>query len=682
MKYKWLTNILSYNISMNNNLTPSIIIKNKNNVWRNDNLVKDCTFCQKTFTFFVRKHHCRYCGNIFCHECSNKYIVIPNFLLDKPEAEDYWNLSYYVSSLKGNEERVCNECYILINNKIAIRDKIVEIITNPITIFQIGQLSDTNEEIKCHYYDQIRNIQYYLPNHIYSDIDKKILDINSKFFSKHSKYLVNYIKSINWSILTVEETHEKTKHILSILNSEKKYSCESLFCTRTCSIDLSCDDCVNILYSSFIILPNELIKYLMEIILITPERVILCHLQFFVSIIKKNTLNILLTNYIHKLLSTSEKIIYQTFWFLSNEKQIANVNEKANIDKFIRLYNNELIIKMSNLYIFFKGLINSLDNPQIYLINNFNKFKPICLPYDPSIILTEIDYANIQIKESHSKPTIIPFKTETRTIYLLFKRENVMNDILVLNLMTLTDIILHETLQINFGIVIYPIIPLTYNSGMIEIIDNAETVYNISKQHKTILQHIIEKNEQKVVSDILNNYMLSLVSYTLHSYFLGLGDRHLQNIMVTNDGSIFHIDFGFILGKDAYPLSSNNIRLNSGMLDVLGGTDTLRAKKYLELCSQGMIIIRKYFNLFFILLNQHINLDEKYIEKFILSRFQPKQTDDVIVKELLELINQSHNAYSETIRDFLHYHRQEKTVQTSLSNIISSTYNYVRSLKD
>ena len=152
--------------------------------------------------------------------------------------------------------------------------------------------------------------------------------------------------------------------------------------------------------------------------------------------------------------------------------------------------------------------------------------------------------------------------------------------------------------------------------------------------------------------------------------------------MVTNDGSIFHIDFGFILGKDAYPLSSNNIRLNSGMLDVLGGTDTLRAKKYLELCSQGMIIIRKYFNLFFILLNQHINLDEKYIEKFILSRFQPKQTDDVIVKELLELINQSHNAYSETIRDFLHYHRQEKTVQTSLSNIISSTYNYVRSLKD
>lgn len=667
---------------MNNNLTPSIIVKNKNNVWQNDNLVRNCTFCQKTFTFFLRKHHCRCCGNIFCHDCSNKYIVIPNFLIDKPNAEDYWNLSYYVSALKGTEERVCNDCYIFITNKIAIRDKIVEIITNPITIFQIAELSNTNEEIKYHYYDQIRNIQYYLPNHVYSDIDRKILDNNSMFFSKHSKYLVNYIKSITWTLLTAEEIQQKTKYLLSILNAEKKYSCESLFCTRTCSIELYCDDCVNILYSSFMFLPNEIIKYLMDIILITPEKVILCHLQFFVSIIKKNTVNMLLTNYIHKLLSTSDKIIYQTFWFLNNEKHIADATERSNIDRFIRMYDNNLLVKMNNIYVFFSGLINSLENPQIYLINNFNKFKPLCLPYDPSIMLIDIDYTNIQIKESHSKPTIIPFKTNTKTIYLLFKKENVMNDILVLNLMTLTDTILHETLQINFGTVIYPIIPLTYNSGMIEIIDNAETLYNINKQNKTILQYIIGKNEQKTVSDILNNYMLSLVSYTLHSYFLGLGDRHLQNIMITSTGSIFHIDFGFILGKDAYPLSSNNIRLNAGMLDVLGGTDSVRAKRYLELCSQGMIIIRKYFNIFFILLNQHVNLDEKHVEKFIISRFQPKQTDDAIVKELLELINQSHNAYSETVRDFLHYHRQEKTVQTNLSKIIESTYNYVKSFKE
>jgi len=328
---------------------------------------------------------------------------------------------------------------------------------------------------------------------------------------------------------------------------------------------------------------------------------------------------------------------------------------------------------------FFIGLINSLENPQIYLINNFIKYKPIHLPYDPSIILLDVDYANIHMKDSHSKPIIIPFNTNVGKKLVLFKKDNVMNDILVLNLMTLTDIILSESLNINFGVVIYPVIPLTYNSGMIGIIDKAETIYNINKNNKTILQYIIEKNEEKKVSDILNNYMLSLVSYTLHSYFLGLGDRHLQNIMITESGSIFHIDFGYILGKDTYPLSSTNIRLNSGMLDVLGGTDTKRIACYLELCSQGMIIIRKYFNMFFILLNQHDKLDEKNIERFILDRFQPKQTDNIVVKELLELINQSQDAFSQSIRDFLHYHNQEKTVQNKFSNLLISTYDYLKS---
>ena len=53
-------------------LAASIIIGNKNNVWINDNMVTHCHNCKSEFGFFIRKHHCRNCGNIFCRTCTNQ----------------------------------------------------------------------------------------------------------------------------------------------------------------------------------------------------------------------------------------------------------------------------------------------------------------------------------------------------------------------------------------------------------------------------------------------------------------------------------------------------------------------------------------------------------------------------------------------------------------------------------
>lgn len=35
-----------------------------------DNQAYDCRSCESVFTFFNRKHHCRWCGFIFCNSCS------------------------------------------------------------------------------------------------------------------------------------------------------------------------------------------------------------------------------------------------------------------------------------------------------------------------------------------------------------------------------------------------------------------------------------------------------------------------------------------------------------------------------------------------------------------------------------------------------------------------------------
>src|SRR5437016_5019869 len=58
----------------------SVAMLNKNNVWVNDSMVSYCHNCKIEFGFIIRKHHCRYCGNIFCNNCTNQFIAIPDFI--------------------------------------------------------------------------------------------------------------------------------------------------------------------------------------------------------------------------------------------------------------------------------------------------------------------------------------------------------------------------------------------------------------------------------------------------------------------------------------------------------------------------------------------------------------------------------------------------------------------------
>ena len=58
-----------------------------------DNKCHQCSDCETRFTIFVRRHHCRVCGRIFCHSCSNH--TIPGHL--------------FRPSLSGNI-RVCRAC--------------------------------------------------------------------------------------------------------------------------------------------------------------------------------------------------------------------------------------------------------------------------------------------------------------------------------------------------------------------------------------------------------------------------------------------------------------------------------------------------------------------------------------------------------------------------------------------
>ena len=256
--------------------------------------------------------------------------------------------------------------------------------------------------------------------------------------------------------------------------------------------------------------------------------------------------------------------------------------------------------------------------------------KSNCSPLNPACKLGSLCIDQCEVKSSAKRPIILQWNNSDPLanhfqprLGILFKNgDDLRQDMLTLQILRVMDDIWQND-DLDLCISPYVCISMGQNLGMIEIVQNAETIMNIQKKggvvgslqlrNSTLHQWLKDSNPgEKQYQKAITNFTKSCAGYCVATLILGIGDRHNDNIMIKKNGQMFHIDFGHFLNhkKKKYGICRNRVPfvLPGDFVRIIcqGSTDFGKSEEYKrfeDLCCQAYMSIRKRANVIINLLS-------------------------------------------------------------------------------
>lgn len=156
-----------------------------------------------------------------------------------------------------------------------------------------------------------------------------------------------------------------------------------------------------------------------------------------------------------------------------------------------------------------------------------------------------------------------------------------------------------------------------------------------------------ETQPMGVRAEVIETYVRSCAGYCVITYLLGIGDRHLDNIMLRPTGHLFHIDFGYIFGRDP-KWNPPPVRLTKEMVVGMGGPTSQNYYRFKSYCCQAYNVLRKSGNLILNLLTLSLDANIGSIAPGDLDkvkdRFQLALSDEEAERVLIGAVDYSLSA--------------------------------------
>jgi len=200
---------------------------------------------------------------------------------------------------------------------------------------------------------------------------------------------------------------------------------------------------------------------------------------------------------------------------------------------------------------------------------------PIPLPSAPEIFVNGVHPETAKMFKSALYPAVVDFYVTKTDIgdssssehlhlpssfkVIVKSGDDLRQDQLIIMMIQLMDRLLKRA-ALDLCLTPYSILATSPSSGLVEFVEGSAPISLILSEHNgSIMQFFQMSSPQKdtkygVRPDVMSTYVRSCAGYCVITYILGVGDRHLDNILLRTSGHFFHIDFGFIFGRDPKPL--------------------------------------------------------------------------------------------------------------------------------
>ncbi len=504
-------------------------------LWLPDSASNNCMGCGTPFGWLVRRHHCRLCGRLFCDTCANHSRRAPKMLSSR---QSYW-------------KRLCTKCTDRVDRAYVIQDIV--------------------EQFEC--------------NAFLTVVDWYGLAATSKRHRQGVGMLVS-----RWRrICTASGTPTEGQRTMLWANRYLLYGHPSWYpalaaagidvCSgaarASCRI-LTCNDCGNFVHVLRILdAPVQLTlrATALHALRTAPADIVLVHAEAILDAAAPDV--------IASLLGRGD-VTVELFWRMRARKMDvtalhvpAIVESLTFANEFERGMRGDSAVTFSTL--------------------------PCLLPGTRHTTVLQVRMEQRTTRQSASNPSVVPvlMRRDGRTFmgHLLYKpggscrKDRVALDVIALMAARLKDDYSGTRFAVHYDVA------QLEHGALIAMVEDTVTLYAVRKSGMTLLNYIMENNRDTVFHTIRTRFIHSCAFASVVTLLLGVGDRHLENILINDYGTLFHIDFDYLCGENPWHMqgvmgSGTKLRITNGMLDAMGGWRSAGVQLFRRLIADMMRVGR------------------------------------------------------------------------------------------